>query len=91
MNRRIAIAENTLRDVQSEFVETEQRIAAKKSAKEQEEAMDIDATNKQQESIKAPMEATVSVILGMRRRGMAFFYSHERRIVSIERRGVKAE
>ncbi|KAJ8661519.1 hypothetical protein O0I10_002785 [Lichtheimia ornata] len=58
MNRRIAIAENTLRDVQSEFVETEQRIAAKKSAKEQEEAMDIDATNKQQESIKAPMEAT---------------------------------
>ncbi|KAI7887098.1 hypothetical protein K492DRAFT_31520 [Lichtheimia hyalospora FSU 10163] len=53
MNRRIAIAENTLRDVQSEFVETEQRIAAKKSAKEQ-EAMDVDISKP--EPVQAPME-----------------------------------
>ena len=57
MNRRIAIAESTLRDVQSEFMETEQRIAAKKSAKEQ-EAMDVDISKP--EPVQAPMEATVS-------------------------------
>lgn len=75
MNRRIAIAEKTLRDVQSEFAETEQRIAAKKSAKEQEEAMDIDTTttNKQQESIKAPVEATVS---GFRNEKEEDFFIH---------------
>lgn len=61
MNRRISIAENTLRDVQSEVRETEARIAAKKWAKER-EAMEIDTSK--QEPVQTPVETTVSGFLG---------------------------